>query len=144
MHATIPKGNIDISISRLLTQPPQQLKLTLKTSQQVPQTFLLFYISAFTVREVFIFVQVETPPIKTGFILRIGRLLIFFQRCKANTDNTLSAPISAKIQHGVSFCFFPSLFIYFDNICKVQQKRIELKRRGKSRHAKSTKWYYVL
>ena len=30
------------------------------------------------VREVFIFDQVETPPIKTGFILRIGRLLILF------------------------------------------------------------------
>ena len=42
-------------ISRLLTQPLQQLKLTLKTSPQVPQTFLLFYISAFIVREVFIF-----------------------------------------------------------------------------------------
>ena len=65
-------------ISRLLTQPLQQLKLTLKTSPQVPQTFLLFYISAFIVLEVFIFDQVETPPITTGFVLRIGRLLIFF------------------------------------------------------------------
>ena len=65
-------------ISRLLTQPLQQLKLTLKTSPQVPQTFLLCYISAFIVREVFIFDQVETSPITTGFVLRIGRLLIFF------------------------------------------------------------------
>ena len=44
-------------ISRLTTQPLQQLKLTLKTSPQVPQTFLLFYISAFTIRDVCIFGQ---------------------------------------------------------------------------------------
>ena len=130
-------------ISRLLTQPLQQLKLTLKTSPQVPQTFLLFYISAFIVREVFIFDQVETPPITTGFLLRIGRLLIFFS-AERLTQTTLSAPISAKIQHGISFCFLPSLFIYFDNIYKVQQKRSELKCREKSGHAKSTEWYYVL